>query len=444
MPNINLSVKDKRADGTGVIVCGNSDYTATWTLDAEWEGYDTKTMRVCLADGTYIDTVFSGLVCPAPVLSVPGWVSIGLFAGNIRTSTPATLIAVEAITTAGGSPADPPEDVYAQIMERLAELETVDPEEIEKAVEDYLSKHPTAAASMRVKDGYIQFSPDGEAWESVIALDALRGPRGEKGETGPQGPAGADGKDGAQGPQGEKGDTGPQGPKGDTGATGATGPKGDKGDTGAQGPKGDTGPAGAGMDITGAVVGQIAKITAVDEDGRPTAWEPTSMGGGAPYWTKVLALTTEEEVSTVSIPLDAEQIAELNNTTVWRLECGLQLSGSTNESAALGELTAGIWRATYYSHYFFQALSVIPTQSISYVSSCNATGEFHRALSSGASYSTANSFAKNYSTRTGVMKSFASEAEVSTLSTLRLSGTANIPAGTTISLYAAWPKEETT
>lgn len=119
MPNLNLMVNDKRADGTGVIVCGNSDYTITWALDAEWLEYDTKTMRVCLADGTYIDTVFSGRVCPVPVLTVPGWVSIGLFAGNIRTSTPATLISVEAITTAAGTPADPPEDVYNQLMERL-------------------------------------------------------------------------------------------------------------------------------------------------------------------------------------------------------------------------------------------------------------------------------------------------------------------------------------
>lgn len=119
MPNINLMVNDKRADGTGVIVCGNSDYTVTWALDAEWAAYDTKTMRVCLADGTYIDTVFSGLVCPVPALSVPGWVSIGLFAGDIHTSTPATLISVEAITTAAGSPAAPTDDVYNQIMERL-------------------------------------------------------------------------------------------------------------------------------------------------------------------------------------------------------------------------------------------------------------------------------------------------------------------------------------
>ena len=34
---------------------------------------------------------------------------------------------------------------------------------------------------------------------------------------------------------------------------------------------------GAGMDITGAKVGQIAKITAVDSAGKPTAWEPVDM-----------------------------------------------------------------------------------------------------------------------------------------------------------------------
>ena len=93
---------------------------------------------------------------------------------------------------------------------------------------------------------------------------------------------------GPQGPQGLKGDTGPQGPKGDTGATGATGPqgpKGDKGDTGPQGPQGEQGPAGVAdisLSVTGATVGQIAKITAVDDSGKPTAWEPVDMpsGGG--------------------------------------------------------------------------------------------------------------------------------------------------------------------
>lgn len=60
-----------------------------------------------------------GTDAPIPVLTVPGWVSIGLYAGNLHTTTPANCIAVEAITTAAGTPADPPPDVYNQLMELL-------------------------------------------------------------------------------------------------------------------------------------------------------------------------------------------------------------------------------------------------------------------------------------------------------------------------------------
>ena len=107
-----------------------------------------------------------------------------------------------------------------------------------------------------------------------------QGPKGDTGDVGPQGPKG---DTGATGPQGQKGDTGPQGQKGDTGATGATGPqgpKGDKGDTGPQGPQGEQGPAGVAdisLSVTGATVGQISKITAVDDSGKPTAWEAADM-----------------------------------------------------------------------------------------------------------------------------------------------------------------------
>lgn len=59
------------------------------------------------------------------------------------------------------------------------------------------------------------------------------------------------------------------------------GAQGPKGETGAQGPAGPTGPAGAGLDVTGATVGQIVKIAAVDSNGVPTAWEPVDMASGA-------------------------------------------------------------------------------------------------------------------------------------------------------------------
>lgn len=61
------------------------------------------------------------------------------------------------------------------------------------------------------------------------------------------------------------------------------GPKGDQGEKGDPGPKGEPGAPGkdgAGMDITGATVGQIAKITAVDASGVPTAWGAVDMPSG--------------------------------------------------------------------------------------------------------------------------------------------------------------------
>ena len=86
--------------------------------------------------------------------------------------------------------------------------------------------------------------------------------------------------------------TAPKGAKGDKGDTGATGP---------QGPAGAPGKDGAGMGITGATVGQIAKITAVDTDGKPTAWSPVDMpAGGGETWEKLVNTTLEEAVETVT------------------------------------------------------------------------------------------------------------------------------------------------
>lgn len=76
--------------------------------------------------------------------------------------------------------------------------------------------------------------------------------------------------DGAQGP---KGDTGPQGPQGEQGPKGDTGPQ---------------GPAGAGLDVTGATVGQTVKIAAVDANGVPTAWVPVDMASGGGAWKKII------------------------------------------------------------------------------------------------------------------------------------------------------------
>lgn len=243
MPEIKIKVRDKCAESEGVIICNNSDYTVVWDLDEEWTPYDTKTMRVNLADGTYQDVVFTGDNAALPVLTASGWVSVGLYAGDIHTSRAARLLALSSVLTPGGSPAAPAEDVYAQIMAKLNELSTVSPEDIAKAVEDYLTEHPAASASMRVEGGYIQFSGDGKTWENVIALADLKGP------------------------------------------------------------KGDTG---AGMDVTGAAVGQIAVVAAVDDNGVPTAWVAQDLPSGGGTWKKVVDTITEEEASSIEVTKDID------------------------------------------------------------------------------------------------------------------------------------------
>ena len=95
----------------------------------------------------------------------------------------------------------------------------------------------------------------------------------------------------APGIRGEKGDTGPAGPKGDTGPVG---------------PKGADGKDGAGMDVTGAKVGQIAKITAVDSTGKPTAWEPVNMPSVPNDYELVFQETVTEDVGTYSRDTDKD------------------------------------------------------------------------------------------------------------------------------------------
>ena len=163
MPNISISVKNKIAVQTNrtLYVCGNSDYTALFDLDAEWNAFEIKTARFCY-NGHYSDVVFTGNECEIPVIADTNEFEIGLFAGNLHTTTPAMVLCERSILSTSGTPTNPSPDVYHQLIEK-------------------------------------------------INSGMLRGPQGEKGSTGPQGTTGP------AGPQGEKG------AKGDPGSAGADG-----------------------------------------------------------------------------------------------------------------------------------------------------------------------------------------------------------------------------
>lgn len=95
------------------------------------------------------------------------------------------------------------------------------------------------------------------------------------------------------------------------------------------------------LGITGAQVGQIAKITAVDTDGNPTAWEAVDMAGvGDHGWQKLTEITLDEDVRSVTISQkdDGEAFAvdELyiytNATNITDTEGGLMGFGANDKS----------------------------------------------------------------------------------------------------------------
>jgi hypothetical protein len=108
-------------EGSPVIVCGNSTYTIGFNFDAEWPT-GTKTARfVYVQDGEvkYQDVVFTGVTVAVPILAGVKEVRVGVYAGNLQTSTPAVIPCEYSIRCGTGAPADPTPSQYDQIIALL-------------------------------------------------------------------------------------------------------------------------------------------------------------------------------------------------------------------------------------------------------------------------------------------------------------------------------------
>ena len=123
MKYVNIAVRNKIArtdEEQAQIVCGNSDYTIKFDFDEEWSAETIKTARFIFASNSkYIDVQFSGDECHMPIISDTTSVLVGVFAGNLRTTTGALIHSIPCITDPDGTPVEPTPDVYAQLMERF-------------------------------------------------------------------------------------------------------------------------------------------------------------------------------------------------------------------------------------------------------------------------------------------------------------------------------------
>lgn len=94
------------------------------------------------------------------------------------------------------------------------------------------------------------------------------------------------------------------------------------------------------LGITGAAVGQIAKITAVDSDGKPTAWEPVDMasGGGGNALRLIVDATTTEDVKTILLTED------MDGNPMSLKEVIFEINLSAASGTATGTITIGEYR----------------------------------------------------------------------------------------------------
>ena len=268
------------------VVTDNTEYEVEFAVD-ERDGWNPAVPMTALfvrRDARYTAVVMDvgATSCTMPPQTGTNIVYVGLTQDDMRTTTPATIKVRRSIRTVANDPLPAPtEDVYAQILEAYAGIKILSGKGA-----------PTSATQGKVNQLYrdedtqklyiCTATDGGYTWAAVsggsVDVDATLTKAGYAADAKAAGDAITQKLDATALPTAIN-DALAQA-KASGAFDGAKGEKGDKGDPGAQGirgEKGADGKDGAGMDITGAKVGQIAKITAVDSAGKPTAWEAVDM-----------------------------------------------------------------------------------------------------------------------------------------------------------------------
>jgi hypothetical protein len=89
MPNLSVEVKNKIAKAENKqIVCGNSDYTIEFLFDDEWANEPVKIARF-VWNKQFVDVQFTGDTCDVPLVYKTNTLAVGVYAGDLKTTTPA-------------------------------------------------------------------------------------------------------------------------------------------------------------------------------------------------------------------------------------------------------------------------------------------------------------------------------------------------------------------
>lgn len=153
LTTIHITVRDRVPTITAGedVISHNSDYTAEFEFDEEWQD-KVKTVYFVCEDGSYQAVVMSGNSCGVPMLDGEHRrIFVGVQAGAaekpsiLKTTRPCCLKVKDSIADLLGQPIpDPSPDVYEQIIAMLEDIKKgeVSPEDIQKAVDNYLTENP--------------------------------------------------------------------------------------------------------------------------------------------------------------------------------------------------------------------------------------------------------------------------------------------------------------
>lgn len=133
------------------VISHNSDYEIEFDFDEEWTD-NYKTVYFVCEDGSHQPVVINGNICPVPMLDGEHRrIFVGVQEGSsvepsvLKTTRPCCLKVRDSIADLLGQPIpDPTPDVYQQIMALLEDIKKgeVSPEDIQKAVDNYLTENP--------------------------------------------------------------------------------------------------------------------------------------------------------------------------------------------------------------------------------------------------------------------------------------------------------------
>lgn len=124
MPELYVQVKNKIAINSKPIVpvCDNNDYVIIFDFDEEWNSLKTKTARF-IYNKNYTDVIFDDNKCPLPIIRNTNSFTVGVFAGDLHTTTPAYFRVNRSILSGTEAPAPPEESsVYNTIMKKLNQI----------------------------------------------------------------------------------------------------------------------------------------------------------------------------------------------------------------------------------------------------------------------------------------------------------------------------------